>query len=230
MPDAPSSVMLFAAGFGTRMGTLTADRPKPLIEVNGTPLIDHAIALAQGINPAKIVANLHYKSDMLAAHLTPKGVALSHESGQILETGGGLRKALPLLGGDPVFTMNTDAIWTGPNPLQVLLDKWNPDTMDALLMCVPKDRAVGYSGSGNFIPDTKGRLTRGDGLIYGGIQILKTDQLENIAETSFSLNLLWDRMIADDRLFGIEHKGQWCDVGTAGGIKLAETLLRTVDV
>ena len=230
MPDTPRSVMLFAAGFGTRMGSLTADRPKPLIEVDGKPLIDHALELAEAVSPETLVANVHYKPQMLTDYLAPKGVKLSVEDGEILETGGGLRKALSLLGNNPVFTMNTDAIWTGPNPLIALLDAWNPSTMDALLMCVPKDQAVGFRGAGNFVPDAKGSLTRGDGLIYGGIQILKTDLLADVKEASFSLNVVWDQMIAAGRLYGIQHSGGWCDVGRPEGIALAEDMIRSADV
>jgi MurNAc alpha-1-phosphate uridylyltransferase len=222
--------MLFAAGFGTRMKGLTADRPKPLIEVDGKPLIDHALDLTKAISPDKIVANLHYKPQMLADHLMPKGVQLSYETDEILETGGGLRQALDLLGKGPVFTMNTDAIWTGPNPLMTLLDQWNPDTMDALLMCVPKSQTVGYEGAGNFVPDAQGRLNRGDGLIYGGVQILKTDQLAGVTDNSFSLNVIWDQMIDQGRLFGATHSGQWCDVGRPEGIGLAEDLIRSAHV
>ena len=134
MPDA---LMLFAAGFGTRMGALTADRPKPLVEVAGKPLIDHALDLAEGVGPLRRVANAHYRADQLAAHLDGRDVALSREEPEILDTGGGLRAALPLLGPDPVFALNTDAVWSGPNPLRLLAEAWDPERMDALLLCVP---------------------------------------------------------------------------------------------
>lgn len=230
MPETPRSVMLFAAGFGTRMGALTADRPKPLIEVDGQPLIDHALDLAAALSPETLVANIHYKPQMMSDHLVPKGVKLSVEDGEILETGGGLRKALGLLGDGPVFTMNTDAIWTGPNPLLALLDAWDASQMDALLMCVPKGQAVGFQGAGNFVPDTQGCLTRGDGLIYGGVQILKTDLLDEVEETSFSLNVVWDQMIEKGRLYGLSHSDGWCDVGRPEGIALAEDMIRGAHV
>ena len=120
-------VLLFAAGFGTRMKHLTKDRPKPMVTVAGRPLIDHALALAQDISPPTVVANLHYKPETLKAHLIPLGVKTILEEPDILETGGGLRNALPLLGAGPVITMNTDAIWRGPNPLWLLLDAWDPE-------------------------------------------------------------------------------------------------------
>ncbi len=221
--------MLFAAGFGTRMRPLTDTRPKPLVEVAGRPLIDHALDLADGV-AAKTVANLHYRANQLEAHLGPKGVATIIETPQILDTGGGLRNALPLLGYGPVMTLNTDAIWTGVNPLAALTDAFDPGRMDALLMLIAPDAALGHRGDGDFTLDADGRITRGAGYIYGGAQILKTDSLAGIAEGVFSLNLVWDRMIEAGRLFGIVHDGRWCDVGRPESIPLAETLLDAPDV
>ncbi len=228
MSQSPDAVMLFAAGFGTRMGALTKDRPKPLIEVAGRPLIDHALALVGAVHPSRVVANLHYHADQLQAHLAPKGILLSHETPEILETGGGLRAALPLLGTGPVFTMNTDAIWAGPNPLSLLQQSWDPDRMDALLMCVPIGQTIGHAGEGDFTADADGRITRGPGLVYGGVQILKTDGLQNIPEQAFSLNLLWNQMHDRNRLFALEYPGRWCDVGRPEGIVLAEGMLADV--
>lgn len=225
MRNPPNSVMLFAAGFGTRMGALTADRPKPLIEVAGKPLIDHALDLIRGYGACRIVANLHYKPDMLKRHLSGSGVQLSYESPDILETGGGLRAALPLLGEGPHFTMNTDAVWRGPNPLSLLAEQWQPEAMDALLLCVPPALAVGHGGKGDFLLSDTGRIARGPGLIYSGVQIIKPDLLHSIEDRAFSLNLLWDRMLTQGRLFGAEYPGQWCDVGHPGGIALAENML-----
>lgn len=216
--------MIFAAGFGTRMGALTATTPKPLIPVSGRPLIDHALDLAKGL---RVVANTHYLPEQLQAHLAPKGVALSHEP-RILETGGGLRAALPLLGEGPVFTLNSDAVWTGPNPLHALADAWNPTRMDALLMLIPRENAHGHVGQGDFLPDAQGRLTRGPGLIYSGAQIVKTELLHEIEDEVFSLNILWNRMIDTGRLYGIAHTGSWCDVGHPHGITTAEAMLADV--
>lgn len=228
MTKNPEAIMLFAAGFGTRMRALTKDRPKPLIPVAGKPLIDHALALVDGVVPKRVVANLHYHAEQLQAHLTPKGVLLSHEQPEILETGGGLRAALPLLDADPVFTLNTDAIWADPNPLTLLQNAWDPARMDALLMCIPVAQTIGYAGKGDFTADAEGRITRGPGLVYGGAQILKTGDLDDFAERAFSLNLLWNRMHDRDRLFAIEYPGRWCDVGRPEGIALAEALLADV--
>lgn len=228
MIQTPHSIMLFAAGFGTRMGHLTQDRPKPLVEVSGRPLIDYAVDLANEISPQHIVANLHYLPDQLRAHLTPKGVALSYEAPDILDTGGGLRAALPLLGPDPVFTLNTDAIWSGPNPLALLRQAWDPDRMDALLICIPVAQTIGHDGDGDFSVDPAGRISRGPGFVYGGAQIIKTDGLQDVTDKAFSLNVVWDRMQAQSRLYALPYPGRWCDVGHPAGIALAEGLLADV--
>ncbi|MEM9124273.1 MAG: nucleotidyltransferase family protein [Pseudomonadota bacterium] len=228
MTGHPQSVMLFAAGFGTRMGALTKSRPKPLIEVAGQPLIDHALSLVDAVTPERVVANLHYCADQLEAHLKPKGVLLSREEPDILDTGGGLRAALPLLGDEPVFTLNTDAIWAGPNPLQMLQKTWDPRSMDALLLCIPVARTLGHAGPGDFTANAAGQITRGPGLVYGGAQILKTDRLSGFSERAFSLNKVWNRIHDDGRLFAAEYPGRWCDVGRPEGIALAEGLLEDV--
>ncbi|PJE37381.1 nucleotidyltransferase [Pseudooceanicola lipolyticus] len=219
------TVMLFAAGFGTRMGVLTRDRPKPLIEVAGQPLIDHALELVEAAGVPNRVANLHYKAEMLAAHLQPRGVNLSLESPQILDTGGGLKAALPLTGPGPLFTMNTDVIWSGPNPLDLLRATWQPDSMDALLMCVPLENTIGRKAPGDFALDRAGKITRGGDLVYGGLQILKTQDVARHDETVFSLNAIWDVLAARGRLFGAVYPGRWCDIGHPEGIRLAEALL-----
>lgn len=210
-------ILIFAAGFGTRMGQLTVDQPKPLIPVSGKPLIDHTLDIAREISPPRIAANLHYKPMALADHLAKQGVITILESPEILETGGGLRHALPVLGHEPVITLNSDAIWSGPNPLKLLAKAWDPSKMDALLMCLNPDRALSHAGTGDFTSDASGCLTRGPGVIYGGVQIIKTDGLSQISETSFSLNILWDKMIENGRLFGLSYPGHWCDVGAPKG-------------
>ncbi|MBO9476172.1 nucleotidyltransferase family protein [Shimia sp. R11_0] len=230
MRHTADTIMLFAAGFGTRMGALTQTRPKPLLPVAGKPLLDHTLELAQAITPRQIVVNAHYHADQITAHLANTPVSVSIETPEILETGGGLRQALPLLGDSPVFTSNTDAIWRGPNPFALLQEAWKPDEMDALLLCLPRANALGYTRDGDFLMDADGRLTRGPGVVYSGIQILKTEGLHAIADTAFSLNLLWDQMRETKRLFGITYPGEWCDVGTPEGLALAETLLESPDV
>ncbi|MCV3269993.1 nucleotidyltransferase family protein [Roseobacter sinensis] len=225
MRDLPGSVMLFAAGFGARMRPLTDDRPKPLVDVAGRPLIDHALDQITGIPPERIVANLHYRPDQLARHLAERGVQTVLEHPEILDTGGGLRNALPQLGAGPVFTLNTDTIWKGPSPLDVLRAAWQPDIMDALLICVPLAQTHAYAGQGDFVLDAENRLGRGAGHVYGGAQIIRTDRLAEIPEAAFSLNRIWDLMHAEGRLFGVRYPGRWCDVGHPAGIAAAEALL-----
>lgn len=216
--------MIFAAGFGTRMGDLTKNTPKPLIEVAGKPLIDHALGCADAFGAQRVVVNLHYKAEMIRSHLSGRDIVFSEETPDILETGGGLKKALPLLGDGPVFTMNSDAVWAGPNPLQQLAQAWDPDTMDALLLCVPPDLAVGHKGAGDFVMGADGRLTRGPGAVYSGLQIIKTQPVAQIPKQVFSLNEVWNVALEAGRLFGALYPGKWCDVGHPGGMTPAETL------
>lgn len=226
MRHRPGALMLFAAGFGTRMGALTADRPKPLVPVAGRPLIDHALALADAAGLGRIAVNLHYRGDRIARHLAARrDIALSWERGPILDTGGGLRAALPLLPPGPVVTLNTDAVWTGPNPLAALAAAWDGATMDALLLLLPGAAATGHAGPGDFTLHPDGRLTRGGPYVYLGAGVMNPAALEGVPGPAFSLNRAWDRLIAAGRCHGLIHTGGWCDVGHPGGIALAEAML-----
>lgn len=226
MQNQPVSLMLYAAGLGTRMGALTAETPKPLLNVAGKPLIDHALDQTKGVNLEHIVVNTHYRAAQIVQHLSArKDVTLSHETPDLLETGGGLRQALPMLGEGPVYTLNTDAIWTGANPLAQLAAAWDSEKMDALLLLVPRNQATGHSGAGDFDFSAKGHLTRGQGYVYTGAQIICTEGVKTIPDKVFSLNLLWDSMLIDERLFGVVHQGGWCDVGRPEGIATAESML-----
>lgn len=217
-------VMIFAAGKGTRMAPLTDVTPKPLIPVGGRTLLDRALDMARAAGAGPVVLNIHHLGWQIRDHIGAQA-AISDESDLLLETGGGLRKALPLLGAGPVITMNPDVIWTGPNPVAALLSAWRDD-MDALLMLVPIARTHGRQGGGDFSLDPDKRLIRKGDLVYGGVQIIRPDRLEEISGTVFSLNLLWDRLIADGRAHGLVHAGEWCDVGRPDCIPLAEGLLR----
>lgn len=223
MRDKPA-VMLFAAGRGTRMAPLTDDRPKPLVEVAGRPLIDHALDLVRGAGLHRIVANTHYLPEQLERHLRLANVQTVREN-VLLETGGGLRNALSLLGADPVITLNSDAVWSKGNPVTALLNAWKPDRMDALLTLIHPDKAIGHEGPGDFLKDGNGRLSRGPSLVYSGLQILKTDRLSQFGEDAFSLNRVWDMMADDGRLFGLQTDCMWCDVGRPENISLAEAIL-----
>ena len=203
--DHPTSVMVYAAGFGTRMKALTRHIPKPMIPVAGRPLIDHTLDLARAVRPDRIVVNT-------------------------LDTGGGLRHALPLLGEGPVYTSNSDAIWAGPNPFEMQRAAWDPLRMDGLMLCVPLARAVGRQGGGDFSADDMGRISWSGDLVWGGVQIIKTHGVQNINEAAFSTRLLWNPMIEAGRLVALEYPGHWCDVGHPEGIALAERMLAGADV
>lgn len=218
--------MLFAAGKGTRMAPLTDHVPKPLIPVAGRPLIDHALDLARAGGARRIAVNIHHLGGQIAAHLAGQpDIVLSDESGALLETGGGLRKALPLLPPGPVLTLNPDCVWTGPNPVAALRDAWDGARMDALLMLVPLARAGARLGGGDFALSPDNRLTRKGGFVYAGASVLDPDRLTDIPEDAFSLNRVWDRILAEGRAFGLIHPGGWCDVGRPEAIPLAEALL-----
>lgn len=234
MRDDPKALMLFAAGFGTRMGALTYNRPKPLIEVAGRALLDHALGLAESAAVPTTVVNVHYLAEQIEQHLKDRpNIRLSWERGEILETGGGLRHALPLLGQGPVFTLNSDAVWTGRNPLETLRDHWLPEKMSALLLLARASRIQGYTGQMDFDVDEKGRISRSrqdDGFVYLGAQIIDTGRLSEISDRAFSLNRLWDKLISEGRAYGVEHSGGWCDVGKPESIGKAEAMLRAAHV
>ncbi len=221
----PLPVMIFAAGLGTRMGDLVKDRPKPLVQVGGQTLLDHALSFVNLPALGRKVVNVHYKAEMVIDHLAGQDVVFSDERDALLETGGGLRRALPLLDSLVVATLNTDAVWVGPNPFEALLTAWDADKMDALLLLAPLAQVHGHPGTGDFILDEAGRLSRGPGLVYTGVQIIKTKGLSDMPDGSFSLNLLWDAIADQDRLFGVRYGGDWCDVGRPSSIPVAEKLL-----
>ncbi len=223
--------MLFAAGFGTRMGALTKHQPKPLVRVAGRALIDHALTQVDQTPLSTKVVNCHYFPEQIKAHLKHRSdITIIEEKDAILETGGGLKNARSTLGSGPVVTMNTDVVWSGPNPISALLDTWNPQKMDALLLCVPKEMSTGHKGSGDFIFAPNGQIKYGPGNIYTGVQIIKTELLDDIAEASFSLKLLWEKLLKKERMYGLRYAGRWCDVGTPEGIALAEEMLGYSDV
>ncbi|WP_438668234.1 nucleotidyltransferase family protein [Pseudogemmobacter sonorensis] len=221
--------MIFAAGFGTRMGALTRDRPKPLIKVAGRTLLDRALDLGDAAGAAPVVVNSHYLGGQIREHLKGRPVAISHEE-EILETGGGLRAALPLLGpeGIAVMTLNPDVVWRGPNPLSLLAAHWDPARMAALLLVKARAGLPGRKGRADFTLSPEDRIRRAggeEGFVYLGAQILQTGALREVSEQAFSLNRVWDRMIAEGRAFALTYPGEWCDVGTPEGLAEAEALL-----
>ncbi|MBT8388491.1 MAG: nucleotidyltransferase family protein [Altererythrobacter sp.] len=232
---ASNTAMILAAGMGKRMRPLTASQPKPLVRVAGRPLIDHALDRLEDAGVAKAVVNVHYLADALEAHIVGRAapaVTISDEREELLETGGGMLKALPRLP-DPFFSLNSDNIWLdGPrSAFHDLSNRWNPDEMDALLLVVPHARAVNFSGSGDFHMDPLGRLRRRISgriapFIYTGIQLVSHRLMREAPEGAFSTNLLWNRAIEEGRLFGASFTGQWFEVGTPEAIAPTEAALR----
>ncbi len=215
--------MIFAAGFGTRMGDVTRHTPKPMLPLHGQPMIDHAIGIMKRAGLARIVANTHHLHDRIAPHLEASGVVISREDPRILETGGGLKAALPLLGPGPVVTANSDAIWIGRNPVATLIDAWEPE-MSALLLVSP----VAETGVVGDFSLNDGRLERRGDHVYTGLQIIRTDRLDEIADQIFSLNRYWDLLAKDGGLHGVVYDGVFCEAGDAAGLARAERLLSNV--
>jgi MurNAc alpha-1-phosphate uridylyltransferase len=233
----PEVAMLMAAGLGKRMRPLTATRPKPLVEVAGRPLIDHALDRLDAAGVRKAVVNVHYLADVLEAHLAkrPTGprIAISDERDGLLETGGGLVRALPQIDADPFLVVNSDNLWVdGPiDSLRLLASHWDDDRMDALLLLVPLARAYCHLGRGDFHMDPTGKLRRRKAqgvapFVYTGIQMMSKRMLEGAqAEGPFSTNLLWNSAMEAGRLYGTVHQGLWFDVGQPQSIRRAEEIL-----
>ena len=232
----PRTAMVMAAGLGKRMRPLTATRPKPLVEVAGKALLDHVLDRLRAAGVERVVVNVHYLADALEAHLRAKAsgleVAISDERDLLLETGGGLKKALPLIDCDPFLAVNSDNFWIdGPSDaLKLLASHWDAERMDCLLLLVPHARAGNHSGHGDFHMDRAGRLTRRTRskvapYVFTGIQIVAKRMLDGAPDGPFSTNLLWDRSIEGGRCFGVVHQGLWFDVGTPGAIRATEQAL-----
>jgi len=233
----PDTAMVLAAGLGKRMRPLTATRPKPLVEVAGKALIDHVLDRLRVAGVGKIVVNVHYLPEALEAHLKSRAsdfdVRISDERKQLLETGGGMIHALPLLDADPFLVVNSDNYWVdGPtDTLQLLASLWRDDEMDALLLLVPLANAGNHSGQGDFHMNADGRLVRREKakvapFVYTGIQMVSKRLLRDAPEGPFSTNILWDRAIAEGRCFGAVHQGLWFDVGNPAAIKATERALQ----
>lgn len=232
---ASDTAMVMAAGLGKRMRPLTTTQPKPMVRVAGKPLIDHALDRLADAGVSRAVVNVHYLADALEAHLAARRlplITISDEREELLETGGGMIRALPHLP-DPFFCLNADNIWLdGPrSAFHDLSQRWNPAEMDALLLVVPHSRAANFRGEGDFTMDPIGRLTRRKPgrvapYIYTGIQIVSHRLLRDAPAGKFSTNLLWDRAAGEGRLFGTSFTGQWFEVGTPQAIAPTEEVLR----
>ncbi|HUP66964.1 MAG TPA: nucleotidyltransferase family protein [Sphingomicrobium sp.] len=228
-----------AAGLGKRMRPLTATRPKPLIEVNGKALLDHVLEKLRHAGVQKVVVNVHYLADALEAHLMSREhgleIAISDERNLLMETGGGLVRAAPLIDSDPFLALNSDNLWIdGPaDTLKLLASHWDDRKMDALLLLVPQARALNHKGIGDFHMDSSGRIRRREKshvapFVFTGIQMVSKRLLRDAPDGPFSTNILWNRAIEEGRCFGAVHQGLWFDVGTPQSIQLTETALEHV--
>jgi MurNAc alpha-1-phosphate uridylyltransferase len=236
----PEVAMVMAAGLGKRMRPLTATRPKPLVEVAGKALLDHTLDRLRAAGVRKAVVNVHYLPDAIEAHLknrvTGIETVVSDERDLLLETGGGLVRALPLIDADPFLVVNSDNLWVdGPvDSLRLLASSWDDARMDALLLLVPLARANCHTGTGDFHLSATGTIRRKRAgavapYVYTGIQMISKRLFEvELPQGAFSTNLLWDHAIAQGRCFGAVHQGLWFDVGAPPNIKKTEEILGSV--
>jgi MurNAc alpha-1-phosphate uridylyltransferase len=230
-----NQAMILAAGLGTRMAPLTSDKPKPLVELRGRTLIDHVIdrLVRGGVN--FLVVNVHYKADMMKAHLAQRkdvAIQICDETDNILDTGGAIANALPLFRGQPFFTQNSDSLWVEGmgRALARMQERWDSNTMDALMLLAPCATSIGYDGKGDFEMDPGGRLQRRSEMklapfVWTGLQIVHPRLFDGAPSGRFSINPLWDKAIENGRLFGIRLDGVWIHVGTPEARLEAENFL-----
>jgi N-acetyl-alpha-D-muramate 1-phosphate uridylyltransferase len=231
------TAMVLAAGFGTRMKPLTDHMPKPLVPVAGKPLIGHVFDRLREANVQRAVVNAHYLPEQIEAWcktVSSPAITVSDERDAILDTGGGIARALPLLGDDPFFVMNSDSFWLdGKTPaLNRLRAAWNDTDMDCLLLICDPVQTTGYDGRGDFVLHDDARITRAKispekkALAYIGGYLVHPRLFKDAPAGGFSMNVLWDRAIAQNRLFGLAHDGHWLHVGTVPAIAEAEAYLK----
>jgi MurNAc alpha-1-phosphate uridylyltransferase len=234
MAHAETAIVL-AAGYGERMRPLTLRMPKPLVPLAGRPLIDHVLNRLAGAGVETAIVNVHYLPDQIEESLARRqgikpAIVISDERDQLLDTGGGTKRAMPLLGPGPFFIHNADTVWSeGPSPaLPRMLKLWNPEIMDCLLLLAPLSSSIGYGGKGDFAMAPDGRLKRrGERQIvpfaFAGVSLCDARLFEDSPDGKFSLNLLWDRALAKRRLYGMRLDGHWMHVGTPAALAEAET-------
>lgn len=236
MSEMPHTAMVLAAGLGTRMHPLTKTTAKPLIKVAGRSLIDRALDELVAAGVRRAVVNVHWFADAVETHVKARNdieVLISDERERPLETGGGLAKARPLLGDDPVFVVNTDAFWSpaSPAPLLEMADAFDPATMDGLLLLADTARCLGFPGAGDFFLSEDKTLTRrGEASsapwAYAGLRIIKPPSFDDEPVEPFSVLRKWDAMIAEGRLYGHRLDRFWLHVGTPDALADADMWLR----
>jgi MurNAc alpha-1-phosphate uridylyltransferase len=231
----PMSAFVLAAGKGERMRPLTERIPKPLVPLAGKPLIDRVLNRLAEAGIKRAVVNVHYLADQIEEHLAGRKnpeIVISDERDSLLDTGGGVLRALPLLGPQPFLIHNSDSVWIeglGSN-LDRLIAAWDDKAMDSLMLVAPAASSIGYRGPGDFQMDPVGRLIRrGDKpavpFVFAGVSIAHPRLFEGAPQGPFSLNLLWDRAIEAGRLYGVRLEGTWMHVGTPGAVSAAEAAI-----
>lgn len=231
-PFRPTRAIVLSAGLGKRMRPLTDKIAKPMVRFRGKPLIDHALDRLAEAGITEAVVNVHYHPESIERHVKhrkrPK-IVISDERDALLDTGGGVVRALPRLGREPFVIHNSDSVWiegVGRN-LDRLFAAWNPEVMDSLLMVALGSRSLGYEGQGDFTMDPEGKLERRSEsrvapFVFTGVSIAHPRLFKNAPSTSFSLNLLWDRAIEAGRLYGMRLEGTWMHIGTPQALAEAE--------
>lgn len=245
----PRNAMVLAAGLGRRMRASKTDPPKPLTRIAGVSLLDRMLARLADFGVERVVINLHHKPEMIEAHMRdadyPFDVVFSDERDRLMETGGGVCKAVaglrPELGSAPLFVCNADVFWLDNNAeaagsaLEKLAESFDPDVMDACLLLAAKDQCIGHDGNGDFFRAENGLITRrgraaAAPFVYAGVQILTPALFDripaNLRDSPFSMNVLWDIALAGRKLFGCRLDGAWFHVGTPEGVRDAEKTLR----
>jgi N-acetyl-alpha-D-muramate 1-phosphate uridylyltransferase len=231
----PKTAMILAAGLATRLRPLSLERPKALMEVAGKTLLDHALDRLAEVGVTQAVVNAHHLGDQIESHLAGRkspAIRISQED-PILDTGGGIAKALPLLGPEPFYVVNAKIVWRGgqEEALKRLAAMWDDSRMDALLLLQPTVSAVGYEGPGDLTMDQFGLLRFREEseiapFVYASIQIIHPRLFDGAPQGAFPLRPLWERAAAAGRLFGLRHDGEWYHVATPQGLAAAEEQLR----
>ncbi|WP_244493740.1 nucleotidyltransferase family protein [Aureimonas sp. AU4] len=227
----PRTAMILAAGLGKRMRPITSTIPKPLVEVRGKALIDYGLDALARNGVERVVVNVHYMAELMRAHLRKRRdmeVVVSDETDRLLESGGGIVRARPLLGDDPFYLLNADTFWIDGyrDNLDLVADLWDPAKSDITLLIAEMRQATGYEGRGDFTMDKEGRLRRVaerdmSPFIYAGAGILNPAVFDGLPEETFSLNRVFDTAIAADRLYGVRLDGLWITVGTPAAVREA---------
>jgi MurNAc alpha-1-phosphate uridylyltransferase len=231
--ERPTVAFVLAAGLGTRMRPLTDEIPKPMVPLAGRPLIDHVLDRLSKAGVMRAVVNVHYKPGPLLAHLASRehpAIVISDETELLLDTGGGVRRALGLIGSAPFLIHNSDTVWLEPpgaSNISRLVDAWDPLRMDGLLLLARRDASMGYDGAGDFELATDGRLARrgmaeSAPYVFAGVSVAHPRLFEGAPEGPFSLNRPWDAAIAHGRLHGLVMDGLWMHVGTPEALVEAE--------